>query len=108
MFFLVLDFYGHIFRSKQSPFFFQKLNKSAYLCIRKNDVGNAKTKTIHHRRLQRCGKNNRLLYHSAEILNCREFVNADEIVKGLSPFQPEKIANTTLIYDNTKRCRKGY
>lgn len=27
-----------------------------------------------------------------EILNCREFVNADEIAKGLSPFQPEKIS----------------
>ncbi|MEX2231914.1 MAG: zeta toxin family protein [Cyclobacteriaceae bacterium] len=25
-----------------------------------------------------------------EILNCREFVNADEIARGLSPFQPEK------------------
>lgn len=24
-----------------------------------------------------------------EILNCKEFVNADEIAKGLSPFQPE-------------------
>lgn len=27
-----------------------------------------------------------------EIINCREFVNADEIAKGLSPFQPEKVA----------------
>ena len=27
-----------------------------------------------------------------EILGCREFVNADEIAKGLSPFQPEKVA----------------
>lgn len=27
-----------------------------------------------------------------EILNCKEFVNADEIAKGLSPFQPEKIS----------------
>ena len=25
-----------------------------------------------------------------EILQCKEFVNADEIAKGLSPFQPEK------------------
>ncbi|MCH7410444.1 hypothetical protein MM239_13635 [Belliella sp. DSM 111904] len=25
-----------------------------------------------------------------EILDCKEFVNADEIVKGISPFQPEK------------------
>ncbi len=27
-----------------------------------------------------------------EILACKEFVNADEIAKGLSPFQPEKVA----------------
>ncbi|EOR95416.1 hypothetical protein ADIARSV_1417 [Arcticibacter svalbardensis MN12-7] len=27
-----------------------------------------------------------------EILNCKEFVNADEIAKGLSPFQPEEVA----------------
>lgn len=27
-----------------------------------------------------------------EIIDCREFVNADEIAKGLSPFQPESVA----------------
>lgn len=27
-----------------------------------------------------------------EILNCKEFVNADEIAKGLSPFNPESVA----------------
>lgn len=27
-----------------------------------------------------------------EILQCKEFVNADEIAKGLSPFNPEKVA----------------
>lgn len=27
-----------------------------------------------------------------EILHCREFVNADEIAKGLSPFKPEEVA----------------
>lgn len=27
-----------------------------------------------------------------EVLNCREFVNADEIARGLSPFQPENVA----------------
>jgi len=26
-----------------------------------------------------------------EIIECKEFVNADEIAKGLSPFQPEKV-----------------
>lgn len=27
-----------------------------------------------------------------EIINCNEFVNADEIARGLSPFQPDKVA----------------
>lgn len=27
-----------------------------------------------------------------KILNCKEFINADEIAKGLSPFQPETVA----------------
>lgn len=27
-----------------------------------------------------------------EILDCKEFVNADEIAKGLSSFQPEKVS----------------
>ncbi len=27
-----------------------------------------------------------------EIINCKEFVNADEIAKGLSPFQPERVS----------------
>ncbi|MET4080191.1 putative ABC-type ATPase [Pedobacter sp. UYP30] len=27
-----------------------------------------------------------------EMLNCREFINADEIAKGISPCQPEKVA----------------
>jgi predicted ABC-type ATPase len=27
-----------------------------------------------------------------DILHCKEFVNADEIARGLSPFQPEKVA----------------
>ena len=27
-----------------------------------------------------------------DMLNCKEFVNADEIAKGLSPFQPEKVS----------------
>jgi len=29
-----------------------------------------------------------------EMLNCQEFVNADEIAKGISPFQPENVAIT--------------
>ena len=27
-----------------------------------------------------------------EVLNCKAFINADEIAKGLSPFQPESVA----------------
>jgi predicted ABC-type ATPase len=27
-----------------------------------------------------------------ELLNCKEFINADEIARGLSPFQPEKVS----------------
>lgn len=27
-----------------------------------------------------------------DIINCKEFVNADEIARGISPFQPEKMA----------------
>ena len=27
-----------------------------------------------------------------DILNCREYINADEIARGLSPFQPENVA----------------
>ncbi len=27
-----------------------------------------------------------------ELLNCKEFVNADEIARGLSPFQPDKVS----------------
>ena len=30
-----------------------------------------------------------------EILNCKEFVNADEIARGISPFQPEKVGIET-------------
>lgn len=32
-----------------------------------------------------------------EILDCKEFVNAEEIAKGLSPFQPEKVAIETTL-----------
>ena len=38
------------------------------------------------------GKTTASLTILPEILNCFEFVNADEIAKGLSPFQPEKVA----------------
>jgi predicted ABC-type ATPase len=34
----------------------------------------------------------RLHFILPDIINCKEFINADEIAKGLSPFQPEKVA----------------
>ena len=43
-----------------------------------------------------------------EILECREFVNADEIAKGLSPFNPESVAieaGRLMIYDNSRTSR---
>jgi predicted ABC-type ATPase len=27
-----------------------------------------------------------------EILDCKEFINADEIARGISPFQPDKVS----------------
>ncbi|MGB3078404.1 MAG: hypothetical protein WBB31_04940 [Saprospiraceae bacterium] len=30
-----------------------------------------------------------------ELLGCREFINADEIAKGISPFNPESVAITS-------------
>lgn len=40
----------------------------------------------------RAGKTTASFTILPEILDCKEFVNADEIAKGLSPFQPEKVA----------------
>lgn len=37
------------------------------------------------------GKTTAAYYILPDILQCKEFVNADEIAKGLSPFQPEKV-----------------
>ncbi len=38
------------------------------------------------------GKTTASLLVLPEVLNCTEFVNADEIAKGLSPFHPEEMA----------------
>jgi predicted ABC-type ATPase len=40
-----------------------------------------------------------------EILDCKEFVNADEIARGISPFQPEKagIEAVRLMLTRIKR-----
>lgn len=37
------------------------------------------------------GKTTAAYFILPEVLQCKEFVNADEIAKGLSPFQPEKV-----------------
>jgi predicted ABC-type ATPase len=37
------------------------------------------------------GKTTAAYYILPDILQCKEFVNADEIAKGLSPFQPETV-----------------
>jgi predicted ABC-type ATPase len=37
------------------------------------------------------GKTTAAYYILPEILQCKEFVNADEIARGISPFQPEKV-----------------
>lgn len=37
------------------------------------------------------GKTTAAYYILPDILQCKEFVNADEIARGLSPFQPEKV-----------------
>ena len=42
-----------------------------------------------------------------EILDCKEFVNADEIARGLSPFNPESVAiEAGAIFDNSETPRK--
>lgn len=38
------------------------------------------------------GKTTAAYYILPDILQCKEFVNADEIAKGLSPFQPETVS----------------
>jgi predicted ABC-type ATPase len=38
------------------------------------------------------GKTTALFRILPALLNCKEFVNADEIARGISPFQPEKVA----------------
>lgn len=44
-----------------------------------------------------------------DIINCREFVNADEIARGLSPFQPEKVAFDAgrIMRDRMNELLKG-
>lgn len=48
--------------------------------------------TLYHSGLQRCRETTASYTVLPEMLGCREFVNADEIAKGLSPFNPESVA----------------
>ena len=44
-----------------------------------------------------------------EVLDCKEFINADEIAKGLSPFQPESVAmqaGRIMLARMTNYCKK--
>ena len=43
-----------------------------------------------------------------EILDCKEFVNADEIARGLSPFNPESVAIQAgrLMLERIFCCRR--
>ena len=43
-----------------------------------------------------------------EILLCKEFVNADEIAKGLSPFNPELLATRTSFSIETTLATRSY
>lgn len=44
-----------------------------------------------------------------DLLNCKEFVNADEIARGLSPFRPEKVAVEAgrLMLERIEELLKG-
>lgn len=50
------------------------------------------TDIIHNRRLNGAGKTTASYSVLPDLLECREFVNADEIAKGFSPFNPESVA----------------
>jgi predicted ABC-type ATPase len=49
-------------------------------------------RAVHHNRLQWAGKTTASFTILPEMLDGKEFVNADEIARGLSPFQPEKVS----------------
>lgn len=57
------------------------------------------------------GKTTASLTILPEILGCKEFVNADNIAKGLSPFQPEKVAveaGRIMLNRVDELMKKGY
>ena len=65
------------------------MNENAYLCLAK-DMDMPKLFIIAG--CNGAGKTTASYTILPEMLNCREFVNADEIAKGLSPFNPESVA----------------
>ena len=48
--------------------------------------------SIHNIGMQRSRKNDSFLHNSSRDVKCKEFVNSDEIAKGLSPFNSDSIA----------------
>ena len=72
-------------------FFFLSQFKIDYICTIKKIFNQMKTLYI----IAGCngaGKTTASLTMLPEIWKCREFVNADEIAKGLSPYNPEGVA----------------
>lgn len=65
------------------------MNKNAYLCPAK---GIDMPKLFIIAGCNGAGKTTASYSILPEMLDCREFVNADEIAKGLSPFNPESVA----------------
>lgn len=65
------------------------MNKNAYLCPA-NGIDMPKLFIIAG--CNGAGKTTASYSILPEMLDCREFVNADEIAKGLSPFNPESVA----------------
>ena len=65
------------------------MNENAYLCLAK---GIDMPKLFIIAGCNGAGKTTASYTILPEMLDCREFVNADEIAKGLSPFNPESVA----------------
>ncbi len=54
--------------------------------------GYAAKEALHNKRFNGAGKTTASFNILPDLLNCKEFVNADEIARGISPFQPENVS----------------
>ena len=52
----------------------------------------AAKEALHNKRFNGAGKTTASFNILPDLLNCKEFVNADEIARGISPFQPENVS----------------